>query len=237
MCSFKDIVENSAQPTYVWCNDKVEEDEENGTLQLAGKDYTAFLLSETEVKTHNLRLHSLLSCEQITDFKEGTTVVIFGHPKPKEDWDSLELKLSAGKQVKLQSLLVEEEELTALNEVNHRVLYTNSTDTGNSGSPVAPVGKMMATTKYRVIAIHSGGRNSKQKDNIFNYGHNMAFVVRDMKEKMREAKKKPCPVAEEQEQEAEVAAAGCSGSRGRKGKGRRRKGKGKEKEERQRRDM
>ena len=125
-------------------------------FKIAGKEYAAFLLSETKVS--NLNLHSLLLCEQIIDFEEGTTVIIFGHHKPKEDWDRLELKLSPGKLVKLQPPFVENEELTSLKKTNHRIFYTNSTDTGNSGSPVmAPVGKKMATTKYRVIAIHSGG--------------------------------------------------------------------------------
>ena len=197
----KDIVDNQLQPTHVWCYDKGGE--------IAGQDYAAFLLSETKVTEHHLNLHSLLLCEQIIDYKggkeEGTVVVIFGHPKSKDDWyrdgkGRLELKFSAGKLVKLQSPLVEEEELGELNEANHRVFYTNSTNTGSSGSPVlGPVGNKMATTKYRVLAIHSGGRNSKQKEKRFNYGHDMASIVTHMKHTLREARNNQPMEAEEQE--------------------------------------
>ena len=222
----KDIVENKDPPTYVWCH----EEEENTILKIIGKDYAAFLLSETKVAEHDLNLHGLLLSEQTIDYKggedEGNAVIVFGHPESKDYRNGLgrlELKLSPGKLLKLQSLPLNKQQLGDLDEANHRVFYTNSTTTGSSGSPVlGPVStesKKMATTKYRVIAIHSGGSTAK-----FNYGHKMADIVRDMKEKIKEASQsKTVNAIEKKHHVEEIEMVGKKPSTGRPKEGRHKK--------------
>ena len=186
----RDIVDEPSQPTYVW---RWDGELEKSLLKIKGNDYAAFLLNPAKVEQY--KLHGLLLCETTIDFIEDTPVSIFGHPKPREDWEFLPLRMSPGKLVEMQPLLVQKARITMQgkaritpHEVQHRVFYKNSTDTGNSGSPVlSPVGKYLFNTKYQVIGIHSGGTGSTDTDRekIFNYGHKMAGIVVEMKKKIQ----------------------------------------------------